>query len=324
MTHNKRFWLFACIVVSTNLVGMSTPVPASGLAFQSDTATAPNAIDPALAAKIDHLLKIFVSDDNKDEAAADTEIRKILTQHVLPTVAQVGEWRATGFVVLAFNEFEPTFRKQLLGKVKDAVARHQLPSYMFTFCETRARLDNVKQAATKRAPSNPELRDQIESLIKGDQAVRQKEGFETKKVQEMDQQNAALLLAILKKYGVPTYAMVGPKAAGDFVLMLQHQSPEFRQQELPGLKANVDAGQADPEAYAMAYDRTQRDLGNKQLYGMALECNAGERLHEAPIEDEAHVNPRRAELGLMPVELYAYITEKIMPKQFCPPGTTGK
>ena len=80
--------------------------------------------------------------------------------------------------------------------------------------------------------------------------------------------------------------------------------PELRQAVLPKLKSNVDAGQGDAGTYAMVYDRTQRDGGKKQLYGEQLECSPGRSLIEAPIDDEATVNMRRAQLGLLRMELY--------------------
>ena len=98
--------------------------------------------------------------------------------------------------------------------------------------------------------------------------------------------------------------MVGLDAAKGFLLMVQHQAPELRQAVLPKLKSNVDAGQGDAGTYAMVYDRTQRDGGKKQLYGVQLECSPGRSLTEAPIDDEATVNMRRAQLGLLRMELY--------------------
>ena len=74
---------------------------------------------------------------------------------------------------------------------------------------------------------------------------------------------------------------------------------------LPKLKSNVDAGQGDAGTYAMVYDRTQRDGGKKQLYGEQLECSPGRSLTEAPVDDEATVNMRRAKLGLLRMELHA-------------------
>lgn len=116
---------------------------------------------------------------------------------------------------------------------------------------------------------------------------------------------------------------MGPEAAREFITLIQHQPASFRRQVLPKLKANVVAGQADPESYALVYDRSQGDLGKKQLDGENLVCSAGEKLHEAPIKDEGHVNERRAELGLIRIELYARRVEETMP-QFCPPAEPKK
>jgi hypothetical protein len=110
--------------------------------------------------------------------------------------------------------------------------------------------------------------------------------------------------------------MVGPEAVGGFVMMVQHQSAQFRAAILSKLKANVDAGQADPDSYALVYDRSHRDSGQKQLYGTQLECDAKGELVEAPIEDEANVNQRRAALGLMRMELYAQLVKEMSP-QLC-------
>jgi hypothetical protein len=111
---------------------------------------------------------------------------------------------------------------------------------------------------------------------------------------------------------VPTYDMVGMEAANDFVVMIQHQAPEFRRAALPKLKANVDAGQAEPGKYAMVYDRTQRDQGRNQLYGEQFECEKG-KLVEAPLDDPAQLNTRRAELGLMRIDLHARLLRHYSP-----------
>jgi hypothetical protein len=120
---------------------------------------------------------------------------------------------------------------------------------------------------------------------------------------------------------VPTYDTVGVQAAKGFVVMVQHQPAEFRRQVLPKLKANVDGGQADPGYYAMVYDRAQRDQGKNQLYGEQLECTSGKALQEAPTDDEANVNIRRAELGLMRVELYARLA-RLQAPAWCGPVTS--
>jgi len=275
--------------------------------------------DPALAADIKQLThKVLTADE--DDAADAAKVKAILAQHGLPTIREVGDEAAYDFILLLTSDgVLQELQAEALPKIKAAVAQHELPPDAGVFYEARVRSEKAKAAALKRAPENPALRDQIERLVKVDQEVRQQKGFDVAKMNATDAANAPLLQDILNKYGVPSYAMVGPQATGDFVLMIQHQPPQFREQVLPKLKALVSAGQADPGSYALVYDLSQRDAGKKQLYGERLECKAGETMHEAPIEDEPHVNQRRAELGLMRIELYASLVAEMMP-QFCPPA----
>jgi len=273
--------------------------------------------DPALAADIKQLThKVLTADE--DDAADAAKVKAILAQHGLPTIREVGDEAAYDFILLLTSDgVLQELQAEALPKIKAAVAQHELPPDAGVFYEARVRSEKAKAAALKRAPENPALRDQIERLVKVDQEVRQQKGFDVAKMNATDAGNATPLQDILNKYGVPSYAMVGPQATGDFVLMIQHQPPQFREQVLPKLKALVSAGQADPGSYALVYDLSQRDARKKQLYGERLECKAGETMHEAPIEDEPHVNQRRAELGLMRVELYASLVAEMMP-QFCP------
>ena len=57
--------------------------------------------DPALAARIPHLLHVVLSaDDESQEKAAIAEAREIFSRRGLPTIAEVGEEAAYEFVVL--------------------------------------------------------------------------------------------------------------------------------------------------------------------------------------------------------------------------------
>jgi hypothetical protein len=90
--------------------------------------------------------------------------------------------------------------------------------------------------------------------------------------------------------------------------MIQHQPPEFRRKVLPKLKANVDARQGDAEVYAMMYDRAANDEGRSQRYGENFVCDDQHPdMHPAPIEDDAHVNERRAAIGRVRLELQARV-----------------
>lgn len=276
-----------------------------------------------LACKITKLFHVvFSTDDEREEELATSEVEAIYTHHGLPTIAEVGDEPANEFVLLLASDKLPlNFRRQVLVKIGEAAARHEMPSDAPIFYAARLRIAETKQTAESSAPANPALRDRIKRMYKADQAVRQKNGFDPQKMVEVDQSYTAPLQAIFHKYGLPTYSLVGPEAADQFLIMIQHQPAHFRAQVLPKLKAAVDAGQADPETYALVYDRAQRDMGRKQLYGTQFECKQGEKLHPAPTEDETHVNERRARMGHMRVELYARLLAETTP-QFCSPAST--
>jgi hypothetical protein len=171
----------------------------------------------------------------------------------------------------------------------------------------------VEARYSTRTPSDLALRDHIEALLKDDQTVRQKDGFDIHKMDEADRATTGALQVILDHYGVPTYDMVGVQAAKDFVVMVQHQQAAFRAAVLPKLKANLDAGQAEASTYAMVYDRTQRDQGKNQLYGQQLECATGKTLRMAPLDDAADVDLRRAKLGLMRLDIYEQLVRDNSP-----------
>jgi hypothetical protein len=292
---------------------------ALGLGAQPARAAADGPDNPVLAQKVGSLFQtIFETDDEAEEARAIAEVKAIYAQNGLLTTAEVGDEAAYQFVLLlASDKFPLSFRRQVLAEINEQAAR--LPHDAPEFYAARLRRAETRQQAASSPPANPVLRDAIERMYKADQAVRQPGGFNPRKMVKVDRSHTRALQAILDKYGVPTYSLVGPEAADDFVTMIQHQPARFRTRVLPQLEANVAAGQADPAAYALVYDRAQRDLGKKQLYGTQFECQAGEKLHLAPTLDKTHVNERRARLGHMRVELYAQVLAETAP-QFCPPA----
>ena len=203
---------------------------------------------------------------------------------------------------------ELEFRESVLTTAKEAVARGTLPSDAVSYCEARLRADRAASNAARQPPTHPEVRDEVQQLLAKDQAVRQGTNFDLARMQQVDRENEAAVTAILDRYGVPTIAMVGREAASGFVTLVLHQPPALRLRVLPQLSAALDVGQADPKGYATLYDRAQRDAGRAQSYGQNLECSSeNPRLHRAPIEDEAHVNLRRAGVGLVRLEMYERI-----------------
>ena len=293
--------------------------------LQSPPQPPPSIKYPASAARIERLFHTFTTaNDDKLESAARKSVQEMYASHGLFTIAEVGDEPSYEFVVLLSSDAISLDRRAaILDKVHVAAARGDLSADAASFFAARLRFDRIKHEAASHPPANPQLRDQIERMSALDQEVRQPQGFNMRKLQEADRKNTALLLSILNRFGVPTYSLVGPQAAADFFTMIQHQSPEFRRRVLPQLKANAAAGEADPQSFAMVYDRSRSDAGQKQLYGEQLVCKAGEKMHEAPMVDPANVNQRRAELGLIRVELYARLLAELEP-QFCPPASSKK
>jgi hypothetical protein len=273
--------------------------------------------DAALAARIPQLFHAITTLDADDPQvrAAEAELRQLLTTRGVLTIADVGDEASYEFVLLLCTRGPMNARLRALSSSKAALSTGAVPADAVEFCTARVKQDQLSAQATRRPPSNPALAETIRGLFARDQAVRQPQGFDPAKMVATDRELEAPLAAMLDRHGVPTYSMVGLEAASQFVTMIQHQPPAFRQRVLPKLKANVDAGQADAGSYAVVYDRAQRDDGRNQLYGSNLECSdANPEPHESPMDDEAHVNERRARMGLMRIELYARLVVEMSPR----------
>ncbi len=262
--------------------------------------------------------QMLLSQTDSEGAAINKDVQDIYTKHGLLATSEVGDEAAYDFVFMLMGQ-PRAFQTEVLRMMEQPGVDRNLPPDAVTFFRTRFRLDGIKAESQDKQPSAPALRDTINKLYESDQAARQKEGFDPKRLADTDRVHTEQLQMIVKEHGVPTFAMVGPEAAGHFVIMIQHQSPQMRDLVLPALRSDVDAGQADPESYALVYDLSQVDKGKKQRFGERLVCQSG-KLHEAPIEDKEHVNQRRAEIGLMRVELYSYFVARMMPQMCSAPA----
>jgi hypothetical protein len=286
--------------------------------------TPPPQKDQALATRIEQLVdQVLAAEDDARRNTVLADARAIFEREGVPSVARVGDTAAYGFVLINMLAQPPEFRLQFFARMQEVAARQELPADAITFAEARRRQTEIEDRFRGRSPSHPQLRDEISRLYKEDQAVRQREGFDFKKMDQMDRRTGRPLKAILDRHGVPTYDMVGVEAAKGFIIMVQHQPAEFRAAVLPNLKANVDAGQGEPGSYAMVYDRTQRDQGRNQLYGQNFECGAGKQFEVAPLDEPASVNRRRAEMGLMRLELYGRLLRLHSPDMCKSAGLTA-
>jgi hypothetical protein len=268
--------------------------------------------DPALAARIQRLVEAAFSEKSGERTAA--EVRKIFADRGVATTVLVGVDAAEDFVVLAAHDQPLAFTKQVLAAADRAPS--QVPENALAFLRARVKQKEI-EASTRGPYANPELAARLERLFVEDQAVRKGERFDAAKMREVDERTSVDVREIVKRFGVPTRAMVGPEGARRFVVLVQHQPSDLRREVLPKLRANVDRGEADPADYALMFDRAQVDQGKLQRYGANFACAPGGTLAPSAIEDPAHLGARRAEIGLLPMRLYSRLLLQTMPKDFC-------
>jgi len=127
-----------------------------------------------------------------------------------------------------------------------------------------------------------------------------------KRQDEIDTKNMARLEEIIKQHGWPGRSLVGEKAANAGFLILQHADLSFQKKYFPLVKEGVSKGEVRPAEAAMLEDRILMKEGKKQIYGSAVQSGpeTGGKLELHPIEDEEHVDERRAAVGLMPLAEY--------------------
>ena len=123
---------------------------------------------------------------------------------------------------------------------------------------------------------------------------------------EIDKRNMARLEEIIKGYGWPGSRLVGEEAAQAAFLILQHSDLQHQEKYLPLLKEAAKKGEARAADAAMLEDRILVREGKKQLYGTQVSFGpeTGGKLVLNPVEDEEHVDERRAAVGLMPLAEY--------------------
>ena len=114
------------------------------------------------------------------------------------------------------------------------------------------------------------------------------------------------VLAILDSAGWLGADVIGTKANQALFLVLQHADahPDIQEDYLPLMREAVAQGKAWPSELALFEDRVAVNHGRPQIYGSQIGW-ANDRPFVRPMVDEAHVNERRKEVGLEPLEQYA-------------------
>jgi hypothetical protein len=134
------------------------------------------------------------------------------------------------------------------------------------------------------------------------------------KVREIDAANTKWLAGILKQHGWPSNSLVGKDGANAAWLLIQHADADTKfQRRCLDLMAKLPKDEVAPQNLAYLTDRVLLAEGQKQRYGTQF-AHINGKLQPKPIEDEANVDARRAEVGLPPLAEYA----KVLETQFAP------
>lgn len=110
--------------------------------------------------------------------------------------------------------------------------------------------------------------------------------------------------AIIDAKGWPTMSMVGYEAAAGAWSVAQHASPAFLKRCLPLMQAAAGKLEINPQHLALSIDRARVEDGKPQVYGSQLRDGKNGRAEPDPIEDRAHVDARRAAMGMEPLAAY--------------------
>jgi Family of unknown function (DUF6624) len=179
--------------------------------------------------------------------------------------------------------------------------------------DTNTHWQQVSSAWTNEAGltwSNDSLRTALLALAARDQSVRQPgqlaDSMDTAnfraRMRTTDSLDAAALRVILDRFGWPTRSMVGSKGASAAFLIAQHN--EALQHEVLGLMQALPPSEVSPGERAMLEDRVRVHDGQPQRYGTQLTLDSGSVMRFDPIEDIAHLDARRVEVGLPPIPVY--------------------
>jgi hypothetical protein len=116
----------------------------------------------------------------------------------------------------------------------------------------------------------------------------------------------AWLRDAIAEHGWPGRALVGARAAGAAIRLVQHVEHDaaFRQRCLRLVRAAAARGDVPRQHVAYLTDALRIADGKKQLYGTKFERRGGAFV-PLPIERPRAVDGRRAELGMPPLAVYA-------------------
>ncbi len=95
-------------------------------------------------------------------------------------MAKIGGAASYGYVLVNMLGQTPDFKNVFIKKLRAAHAHHKMPPDALVFAEARFRQATTEQRLSDHPPTHSALRDDILKLLKSDQVVRAKDGFDAK------------------------------------------------------------------------------------------------------------------------------------------------
>lgn len=176
--------------------------------------------------------------------------------------------------------------------------------------------------ADAQSIGNRALRQKLLDRLKEDRRIRDEIPDDPAKItpeyvarlQAIDRANTKWMKKIIKKYGFPIKSLVCDDGVYAAFILVQHADldREFQKSVLPLLEKAVRASEAPAFYFAYLTDRTLTGAGKPQRFGSQLTLKDGE-IVPLPIEDEAGLDRRRAELGLPPMAEYLKGQKTLVP-----------
>jgi hypothetical protein len=173
---------------------------------------------------------------------------------------------------------------------------------------------NASQSSGASSVAYPALREELLKRLERDQAIRNegiKKGADTHdaaleaRTRDIDSGNTARMKEIVKQFGWPGPDLVGEDGRDAAFILVQHADYQFQKEMLPLVREAYKADKLPGQFYALLLDRVLVAEGKPQVYG--TQAKGQWKGHEPvlePIEDEANVDKRRAEVGLPPLAEY--------------------
>jgi len=165
-----------------------------------------------------------------------------------------------------------------------------------------ARDETLRRALLARAEADQSVRRLMEALTAAD----------VERMIAVDTANTAWLETVIAKHGWPGRSVVGDDGTQAAFLIVQHADRDtaFQARVLPLLEQAYAVGEADGQEMALLTDRLASARMTPQVYGTQADLIDG-RVRVKPIADSAHVDERRARVGLPPLTEYVRMLDSV-------------